>query len=175
MPEKPDSLCVSPWSALWYDGWSMPYKNKLDGILSYYLWFLDLPTEFLINIWIIYSNLQRHFNSAYGRGKRMKNIFVSLWRGQWPMTRMIACLICNYSLYKSSFSGRNFLALGPSDYGGMRVIGFSLTRGQAVQCTKFEMDLSEMNSESDNGYCPLIAFKIVSGRDKYLGFAFSPQ
>ena len=56
MPEKPVSLCVSPWSGLWYDGWSMPYKNKLDGILSYYLWFLDLPTEFLINIWIIYSN-----------------------------------------------------------------------------------------------------------------------
>lgn len=57
----------------------------------------------------------------------------------------------------------------------MRVIGFSLTRGQAVLCTKFEMDLSEMNLESDNGYCPLIAFKRVSGRDKYFGFAFSQQ
>ena len=48
----------------------------------------------------------------------------------------------------------------------MTVIGFSLTRGQAILYTKFEMDLSEMNSESDDGYCPLIAFKIVSGRDK---------
>ena len=27
----------------------------------------------------------------------------------------------------------------------MTVIGFSLTRGQAIRCTKFEMDLSEMN------------------------------
>lgn len=72
LPEKPASLCISPWSTLWYDGWRMPYKNKLDGILSYYLWFLDLPTEFLINIWIIYSNLQRDFNSAYGRGREWK-------------------------------------------------------------------------------------------------------
>lgn len=77
-------LCVSPWSTLWYDGWTMPYRNKLDGILSYYLWFLALPTEFLINTWIIYSNLQRHFNSAYGRGTRVKNVFVSLWRADEP-------------------------------------------------------------------------------------------
>lgn len=97
LPWNPASLCVSPWSTLWYDGWSMLHKNKLDGIPSYYLWFFDLPTEFLINIWIIYSNLQRHFNSAYGQGKRVKNVFVSLWRGQWTMTQMIACLICNYS------------------------------------------------------------------------------
>lgn len=98
LPEDPASSCVSPWSTLRYDGWSMPYKNKLDGIPSYYLWFLDRPTEFLINIWIIYSNLQRHFNSVCGREKRVKNVFASLWWNQWTMTQMIACLICNYSL-----------------------------------------------------------------------------
>lgn len=121
---------------LWDDGWRLLCKNKLDGILSYYLWFLDLPTEFLINIWIIYSNLQRHFNSAYGRGKRVKNVFVSLRRGRWTMTQMIACLICNYSWQRSSFSGRNFQALGPNDYGSMRIICHILTRGQTVMHTK---------------------------------------